>query len=61
MTVDFARPAGPIYEALLRHGIIVRPLAGYGMPNHLRISVGLPSENDSVAFTSDGVMGAFPF
>ncbi|OOR99215.1 histidinol-phosphate transaminase [Haemophilus paracuniculus] len=46
ITIDFKRPAAPIYEALLREGVIVRPIAGYGMPNHLRISIGLPSEND---------------
>jgi histidinol-phosphate aminotransferase len=33
-----------IYEALLRKGVIVRPMGG--MPQHLRISVGLPEEND---------------
>lgn len=44
-TVDFGRPAAPIYEALLRHGVIVRPIGGYGLPNHLRITVGLESEN----------------
>jgi histidinol-phosphate/aromatic aminotransferase/cobyric acid decarboxylase-like protein len=26
-------------------GVIVRPVANYGMPNHLRITVGLPAEN----------------
>lgn len=46
ITIDFKRPAAPIYDALLREGVIVRPIAGYGMPNHLRISIGLPSEND---------------
>ena len=25
--------------------VIVRPVAGYGMPNHLRVSIGLPAEN----------------
>ena len=40
-----ARPAGPVYEALLRAGVIVRPVANYGMPNHLRVTVGLPEEN----------------
>ena len=43
--VDFGRPAAPIYEALLHQGVIVRPIANYGMPNHLRITVGLPEEN----------------
>ena len=46
ITIDFKQPAAPIYEALLREGVIVRPIAGYGMPNHLRISIGLPEEND---------------
>lgn len=45
ITIDLHRSAQPIYEALLREGVIVRPLAGYGMPNHLRISIGLPNEN----------------
>lgn len=43
--VDFGRPAAPIYEALLRKGLIVRPVPGYGFPNALRISVGLPAHN----------------
>jgi histidinol-phosphate aminotransferase len=30
---------------LLREGVIVRPVANYGMPNHLRITIGLPAEN----------------
>lgn len=46
ITIDFKQLAAPIYEALLREGVIVRPIAGYGMPNHLRISIGLPEEND---------------
>ncbi len=45
VTVDFERNAGPVYESLLTKGIIVRPLDGYGLPNHLRISIGLESEN----------------
>lgn len=46
ITIDFKRPAATIYDALLREGVIVRPIAGYGLPNHLRISIGLPEEND---------------
>ena len=45
LTVDFGRPALPIYEALLREGVIVRPIHNYGLPNHLRISIGLPEQN----------------
>ena len=34
-----------IYDALLRKGVIVRPMNGYGLPRHVRISVGLDEEN----------------
>lgn len=37
--------AGAVYDGLLREGVIVRPVAGYGLPEHLRVSVGLPEEN----------------
>jgi histidinol-phosphate aminotransferase len=43
--VDFEQPADEIYQSLLKAGVIVRPIANYGMPNHLRISIGLESEN----------------
>jgi histidinol-phosphate aminotransferase len=33
------------YKRLLAHGIIVRPLAGYGLPEHLRVSVGTQTQN----------------
>jgi histidinol-phosphate aminotransferase len=33
------------FKELLRRGVIVRPMAGYGFPRHVRISVGLPDEN----------------
>ncbi|MCI0410674.1 MAG: histidinol-phosphate transaminase, partial [Acidobacteria bacterium] len=38
-------PAETAYEALLRKGIITRPLAPYGLPNSLRITVGTDREN----------------
>jgi histidinol-phosphate aminotransferase len=46
LTIDLRRPAAPVYQALLERGVIVRPIANYGMPKHLRITVGLPEEND---------------
>ncbi len=45
LCIDLKRPATPVYEELLRLGVIVRPIAGYGMPNHLRVTVGLHEEN----------------
>ncbi len=34
-----------VYQKLLQQGIIVRPLGIYEMPNHLRVTVGLESQN----------------
>jgi histidinol-phosphate aminotransferase len=34
-----------IYQGLLKQGVIVRPVANYGMPGFLRVSIGLPEEN----------------
>ena len=38
--------AGQIFEALLRQGVIVRPLKATGLPNCLRVSIGTPEENE---------------
>jgi len=35
-----------VYAALLRDGVIVRPVANYGLPGFLRVTVGLPAENE---------------
>lgn len=43
--VDLKQPGLPIYEALLRKGVIVRPVGVYELPNHLRITIGTQAEN----------------
>jgi histidinol-phosphate aminotransferase len=58
--VDFKRPAAAMYEALLRQGVIVRPVANYGMPNHLRVTVGLPEENERFIKALEKVSGFGP-
>lgn len=45
IALDLGQLAAPVYQGLLREGVIVRPVANYGMPNHLRITIGLPAEN----------------
>lgn len=45
ISVDMGRPAQPVYQALLERGVIVRPVANYEMPNHLRITIGTEQEN----------------
>ena len=41
--------AQPVFEALLREGVIVRPLAGFGAPGAIRVTVGTPEETDLFA------------
>ncbi|MDH5232620.1 MAG: histidinol-phosphate transaminase [Gammaproteobacteria bacterium] len=44
--IEFERDCSEIYQQLLQQGVIVRPIAGYEMPKHLRISIGTQAEND---------------
>lgn len=37
--------AAAINHSLLKQGVIVRPVANYGMSEHLRVSIGLEAEN----------------
>lgn len=46
IAVEVGEQALGVYQALLAHGVIVRPVAGYGMPRHLRVSVGLAKQNE---------------
>lgn len=46
IAVDVGEKAGETYQKLLAQGVIVRPVAGYGMPRHLRVTVGLAQENE---------------
>ena len=54
--VEIPGPGLPVYEALLSAGVIVRPIAEYGLPNHLRVTVGLPAENDRFLETLSRVL-----
>jgi histidinol-phosphate aminotransferase len=42
--VDTGTDANVLFEQLLREGVIVRPLAGFGSPTAIRVSVGTPEE-----------------
>ena len=39
------RAAMRVYEDLVRQGVIVRRVGNYGLPEHLRISIGTAEEN----------------
>ena len=46
ITVRIGSRAQQVYRALLAAGVIVRPISGYGLPEHLRVTVGLPEQNE---------------
>lgn len=45
LTIEVGPKAAEYYQALLQEGVIVRPVGGYELPNHLRVSIGLADEN----------------
>jgi histidinol-phosphate aminotransferase len=57
VTVDLGQPAAPIDQALLREGVICRPVANYGLPRHLRITIGLAKENERMLEALGRVLG----
>jgi histidinol-phosphate aminotransferase len=44
--INLKRNGAKVYQGLLREGVIVRPMAGYGLPKYIRVTVGLPEENE---------------
>lgn len=56
--VDEQGNAMPVFQALLRKGVIVRPVANYAMPEYLRISVGLPEQNEKCLAVLGDILGA---
>lgn len=56
LTFHLGREAAPVYDALLHQGVIVRPLASYGLPRHLRVTVGSAEDNQRFLAALDQVM-----
>ena len=50
-------PAQAVYASMLAEGVIVRPIAGYGMPEHLRVTVGLPEQNERFLAALERALG----
>ncbi len=57
ISVDVERNGSMLFAALLRQGVIVRPVANYEMPTHLRVSVGLPAQNERFLTALKKVLG----
>ena len=57
---DTLRDAAQVNEALLRKGIIMRPIKNYGFSTHLRLSVGLEDENHAAIKALEEVLASIP-
>jgi len=49
--------AARIYRRLLELGVIVRPVANYAMPDYLRVSIGLETENEKFLSALQQILG----
>jgi histidinol-phosphate aminotransferase len=49
--------AARLYDALLRQGVIVRPVPVYGFPEHVRVTVGTRAENERLVRALRHVLG----
>ena len=45
-----------VFQKLLRQGVIVRPISGYGLPEYLRVSIGTEAENTRFLTALEAVM-----
>jgi histidinol-phosphate aminotransferase len=43
---DLGKPSMPVFEGLLKEGVIIRPLAPQGAPNCIRVTIGTPEQNE---------------
>lgn len=57
LTVEFGARAQEVYQFLLQKGVIVRPIENYGMPDHLRITIGRAGEMDRLLALLPEVIG----
>jgi histidinol-phosphate aminotransferase len=57
LLVDMGRDAMPVYDALLRRSVIVRPVGNYALPNHLRMTIGTQAQNEQLLTALTDVYG----
>jgi histidinol-phosphate aminotransferase len=55
LLVEFGAGTAVVEGALLERGVILRPMAGYGLPDCLRITVGNRDENRRLLAALDGI------
>ena len=55
--IDCGKPSQPIYDRLLKQGVIVRPMAAWGLPSAIRVSVASHQDMPRVIKTLNAVLG----
>jgi len=60
ITIDMEQNSVPLYEAMLREAVIVRPIPNYGLPNHLRITISTAEENQRCLDALDVALEQYP-
>jgi len=45
LLIRVPRPGLEVYQAMLREGVIIRAMDAYGLPDYIRVNMGLPEEN----------------
>ena len=55
--IDLEDNPMPAYNSLLREGVIVRPVIGYGLKTHLRVTIGSEEENEKFVGAIKKVLG----
>lgn len=57
MLIYLEREGKQVYEAMLQEGVIIRAMDAYGYPEHIRVNVGLPEENQRFLAALKKVLG----
>lgn len=57
MLIYLGRKGREVYQAMLHEGVIIRAMEAYGYPEHIRVNVGLPEENQRFLLALKKVLG----
>ena len=55
--ISLGRSGKAVYEDMLKEGVIIRAMDAYGYPEHIRVNVGLPQENERFLTALEKVLG----
>jgi len=46
--VNVGKKGKTVFQELLKKGVIVRAMDGYGLPDWIRVTIGTPQENEKL-------------